>query len=282
MKKKLFIRSYRLVLFLWVLNLIITCRQNEEPTRNDYLDILSIYSTWGNTETETIPFTYADQSDTGLTELRTGYNLDEVAGSGSEIERILNLMQWVHETVPHAGSASNPWPPTAKNIIQADRAVNCRMIATVLNEVYLSMGFRSRILVCLPEDYPPPDCHVVNIVYSDDLEKWLLMDASFEMYFYDDNNELLGPEEIRSRYISGLPIMINPGANHNGSPVAEWAETYMIKNLIWFNTPVSHGYNTEGSAPVQYAALIPGNYTLPDPGPDWTVVTTPSLFWQNP
>jgi hypothetical protein len=54
-----------------------------------------------------------------------------------------------------------------------NRGLNCRGLATVLNECYLAMGFKSRFVTCLPKDSLniDPDCHVINAVYSNTLKK---------------------------------------------------------------------------------------------------------------
>ena len=69
----------------------------------------------------------------------------------------------------------------------------------VLNEMYLAMGFKSRYVTCMPSDPNDNDCHVINIVYSETLNKWLWVDPSFGIYVTDENNNMLGIAETRER-----------------------------------------------------------------------------------
>lgn len=197
-------------------------------------------------------FSYASAFDPKLVELREAYRLGEVAGAGDEVSKILNLMRWVHKQVSYDGNAPNPAPRTAMNIIRATqeegRGVNCRMMATVLNEVYLSMGYRSRFIACLPEQTRVEECHVVNSVFSETLDKWVYMDPSFEAYFTDSSGELLGLMEIRERLISGNPLVVNEELNLNGERYQggrDGYKRYMAKNTVRFECPVHFQYETE-------------------------------------
>ena len=51
------------------------------------------------------------------------------------------------------------------------KGVNCRHLAIAFNEMYLSMGIKSRYVTCMPKDPNDNDCHVINSVYSQQLNK---------------------------------------------------------------------------------------------------------------
>ena len=115
---------------------------------------LSILFLKDNTE---IPkFTYQDSSASELKVLRKELNLDSIAGGGNEISKILNLMHWIHDLIPHDGNHENPIVKNAMSLInqckQEDRGLNCRGLATVLNDCYLAMGIKSRFVTCMPKD----------------------------------------------------------------------------------------------------------------------------------
>ncbi|MEJ2627823.1 MAG: transglutaminase domain-containing protein [bacterium] len=141
------------------------------PTDVNYLDIIKSYPDYEYENTNHLPqFTYADSSDVNLVALKDTFNLEEIAGKGDEISQIVNLMEWVHTTIRHDGSSQNPYPRNTFNIIKVckeeNRGVNCRMLAIVLNEIYLSCGFKSRYVTCKPAEKDFDDCHVINSVYS--------------------------------------------------------------------------------------------------------------------
>ena len=149
--------------------------------RGDYMLRLQTAARYNPGEVAPKPrFVYQPSSDTNLIRLRKTFNLDSVAGAGDEMSRVIRLMKWAHRIVRHDGSSSNPPSRNALDLIDVcrkeQRGVNCRMIATILNEAYLSMGFPSRHITCLPMDTTDQDCHVINIVYSTTRGKWLWMD----------------------------------------------------------------------------------------------------------
>ena len=93
-------------------------------------------------------FTYQAPTDTNLMQLKSLYRLDSVAGTGDELGRIFNLFNWVHKKILHDGSNATPGPENSLSILnyveETGYGVNCVMMAIVLNEVFLSMGFNSR------------------------------------------------------------------------------------------------------------------------------------------
>ncbi len=104
------------------------------------------------------PFVYVNEDWEGLPQLRTKYRLDSIAGSGDDVSRMINLMKWVHGTIPHDGNSGEPADRHADALIEISRkeehGLNCWMLATVLNEMYLATGLRSRTVSCYPKGDP--------------------------------------------------------------------------------------------------------------------------------
>lgn len=251
----------------------------------DYPEILKKSGKYqGDAADANLPrFTYLDPDDPRLVTLRKTLNLDSIAGNGDEISKIKNLCLWVHNTVRHDGGSNNPTEKNALALIKVckeeNRGVNCRMLSTILNECYLAMGFKSRFMTCLPKSDKDTDCHVVNIVWSSQLNKWIMADPSFYAFFLDSKGNLLGLEEARQMIIAGKAVKVNPEANWNGQKRSEAQHLdYMAKNLYWFSCPVASTYDTETEgAEDGYAMLAPGdfkpwqnNYLSRDPGYFWT------------
>ncbi len=233
-----------------------------------YLQTLQRAGTYDYKDNRELPsFAYAEPTEGNLQWLRKNFNLDSVAGKGNEISKIINLMRWVHNTIRHDGSSDNPSERSAKGIIDAcrsgNRGVNCRMMATVLNECYLAMGFKSRFVTCMPKELEFNDCHVINMVYSRELGKWLWMDPTFEAYVMDNKGNLLGISEVRERLVKGLPLRLNKEANwnHKEKQTKEnYLDNYMAKNLYRIQAPVLSAYNTEtaqSNPSLAYIELVP-------------------------
>ncbi|MCK9625245.1 MAG: transglutaminase-like domain-containing protein [Bacteroidales bacterium] len=236
-----------------------------EPSK---LEILRKAESYNYSDSRFIPkFTYQSQDNPKLVKTRKDLKLDSIAGNGTELSQIFNLMHWVHNLIKHDGSSKNPTLKNAVDLISIckaeNRGVNCRMLATILNECYLSMGIKSRYITCMPRETEFDDCHVINMVYSKDLNKWIWIDPTFDAYVMDDKGNLLGIQEVRERLIKGLPLVLNADANWNRTTLQtkeHYLEYYMAKNLYRLQTPLVSEYNTETwekGKEVTYVELLP-------------------------
>jgi len=236
-----------------------------EPSK---LEILRKAESYNYSDSRFIPkFTYQSQDNPKLVKTRKDLKLDSIAGNGTELSQIFNLMHWVHNLIKHDGSSKNPTLKNAVDLISIckaeNRGVNCRMLATILNECYLSMGIKSRYITCMPRETEFDDCHVINMVYSKDLNKWIWIDPTFDAYVMDDKGNLLGIQEVRERLIKGLPLVLNVDANWNRTTLQtkeHYLEYYMAKNLYRLQTPLVSEYNTETwekGKEVTYVELLP-------------------------
>ena len=261
------------------------------PT-GDYPFILKNAPAYRKDTTRNLPsFIYTSASDPALAKLRHYFNLDSIAGDGDEISKIKNLLLWVHQTVRHDGNSDNPPLRNAIDLIKIcqkeNRGVNCRMMAIILNECYLAMGFKSRFVTCLPK-IMKSDCHVINTVYSETLKKWLWMDPTFNAYVTDKKGNLLSIAEVREYLRTGKKLILNPDANWNNQPKSkeEYLDQYMAKNLFYMScyslsAPNIETENNDYAANSYfYVSLIPPGYQ-PD---TWTEIKTTDdrYFWQKP
>ena len=184
-------------------------------------------------------FRYMSPNNPDLVRLREKFNLDSVAGAGDEISKIKNLLHWVHNVVRHDGSSMNPEVMNTIAMIELcqkeNRGLNCRMMAQMLTEVYLAMGFKARSVTCIPRDYII-DCHVITTVYSNTLNKWLWVDPTFEAYVMDENGVMLSIAEVRERLRNDQPLQLNEDANWNNRQKTNkeyYLDHYMAKNLYY-------------------------------------------------
>jgi hypothetical protein len=270
----------------------------------DYLSILKMAGKYNLSDNRPIPkFSYQASDNPNLVALRKGFNLDSIAGQGSDLLQILNLMHWIHDLVPHDGMNGNPEVKNALSMLEVckkdKRGLNCRGLALVLNECYLSMGIKSRIVTCYPKDSLKidQDCHVINSVYSESLKKWLWIDPTFDAYVMNEKGEMLSIEEVRERLISDKTLILNPDANWNNQSAQkkeEYLESYMAKNLYILECPASSEYNMETSSEgktYNYIRLLPLDYFEQEPqkveekgeksNSIWIHYKTnnPNLFW---
>lgn len=241
---------------------------------------------------EDVEFFYAPVNDSILTATRERYNLDSVAGNGSQTERIKNLLHFVHELVPHDGSSA--WPDTLLNVpaihevcVRDNRGVNCRIMAMMLTEVLLAEGIPARFLTCLPKLYGfDNDCHVINIAWNSELGKWMWVDPTFDTWVEDENGTPLHPGEVREALIADRQLRINPDANWNHKSkqtVEDYLGYYMAKNLYILHSNTLSQSEPEGrkrskrSKRGSYVMLIPEGTDYPD-----TKVASETSFWAAP
>ncbi len=280
-----------------------------EPLRKtgDYMYILQRANKYNPADTTAVPtFTYQAADKPELVTLRKAFNLDSIAGKGNETARVLNLLHWIHNLIPHDGNHENPVVKNALSMIaickQGNRGLNCRGLATVLNECYLALGFKSRFVTCLPKDSlgVDPDCHVINMVYLPSLKKWVWVDPTNDAYVMNELGELLSIEEVRERLINKRPLLLNPDANWNhrqSTTKQDYLYRYMAKNLYMLECPVSSEYDTEtvmAGKTYNYVRLLPLDYFKQLPRKQvrhsskqqtdhvFYITNNPAAFWQAP
>ena len=239
-------------------------------------------------------FRYMSPNNPDLVRLREKFNLDSVAGAGNEISKIKNLLHWVHNIVPHDGGSFNP---EVKNTIamvelcqKENRGVNCRMLAQMLTEVYLSMGFKARFVTCMPRDYVS-DCHVITTVYSNTLNKWLWVDPTHEAYVMDENGVMLSIAEVRERLRNDQPLQLNEDANWNNRQKTYkeyYLDRYMAKNLYYLICMDYARFDAETVKEgriYRYIALMPYDEINSQTNSiGWSIlrVSDDEWFWQSP
>lgn len=212
---------------------------------------------------------YESADSPNLKRVRKELRLDSIAGNGDELSKILNLMYWVHNNVKLEGNARNPKSMNAIDLIKLSkgkkRGFTSRVLATILNESYLAMGFKSHTIICLTKENIQSS-HVINSVYSKELEKWIWIDPSFAAYVTDEKGELLGISEVRERMINDKPLLLNRDANWNRISM-QYAEDYlgfyMAKYLYRVQMPLVSGFGYETLRKdhvIKHVRLVPESY----------------------
>lgn len=236
--------------------------------------------------------------------INEAFNINSLA-SNSELETVIKLTNWVHQfcnTSNDVKCYDNKDTFTIMNDISHNKkSGNCKANAQVLQDILLSYNIKNKMIFCKPIDIYFKDCHVVNHVYITD--KWTLFDASLDIYYTNNKNEILNLYEIRDSLIKGNIINIvfineyerfyqNCTNKHIGDikkkALSIKIMSYMCKNVFRFSQPQQYG--NEGNAIIEYN-LIPANYIEID-----TVIkkqvghnlyiekfcSNPTEFWKNP
>ena len=264
----------------------------EQLHQFEHLFVLRSAGAYREEATDSLPqFSYQSADDVRLQMVRELFQLDSVAGQGSEISKILNILNFIHNTIRHDGNNYALCEFDAIDFYNyykaTGRGINCRHLAIALNEMYLSMGIPSRYVTCMPKDPDDPDCHVINTVWSSELQKWIWVDPTFNAYVTDEDGVMLGIAEVRERLIDGRPLVLNKDANWNNESKQtkeHYLENYMAKNLYYFECVVESCFNPESRyryAGSKYVRLLPLGFEKNDA--EWLINTHDSgYFWQAP
>ena len=252
-----------------------------------YLEVLKNAKNYNFSDTRPIlDYSYTSENNPELLALRKKFNLDSVAGAGDEITKILNLLHWVHYSFLYDGTKDTPEHNGIADLmtkcINNHGTMHCGAFASVLNDCYQAMGFKSRKVVCLPKDSTDMDCHSINTVYSATLRKWIWIDPTNNAYVMDENGVLLSIAEVRERLINGKPLILNPDANMNRAfSVAKenYLNEYMAKNLYAFQCYAEPKGDSQCNLllPIDYKGVIPRT-RMNNP----KCTNNPDVFWAKP
>lgn len=259
----------------------------------DYLYILQNSPEYTRTQSvDSLPqIVYAQADEPGLKRVREYFQLDSVAVAGDELATIKRILTYIHDKIRHDGQNGNPKGGNnsihfAEACKDGSRGLNCRGLATVLNECYLSMGIPSRVITCMPKTYIN-DCHVINAVYSSTLGKWLWIDPTNNAWVTDEQGNLLSVQEVRARLRNGQPVRVNEEANWNNekkTTTEDYLYDYMAKNLFYLESWTRYGFNTESDREnlINYIFLQPTGCDSKERNPRNYSVNDDQYFWQAP
>lgn len=247
-----------------------------------------------------VRFTVASAESDDLRKLRETYRLGDIAGGGTDQERAIRLMNWVHALTRHAVHPSVPRDVSAMNLIrlcqQQSKRINCWMYSIILNECLLSVGIASRMVHLNPPKENPKESHLVVAVYLQDKEEWIMLDPDMRSYFVDEQGGILGIGEVRKRLISGAFLGVSENLDLQGANKLPFGvraalyRMYISKNIFRMSCPQRSEVKKRSAARRITYDLIPDGYH-----PEWlkqpristngnarVYINDEDLFWQVP
>ncbi|MBR0390681.1 MAG: transglutaminase domain-containing protein [Prevotella sp.] len=238
-----------------------------------------------------VEFRYQPKRSNNLCKVRDYFKLDSVAGQGDELSKIINLLHFAHDNIRHDGNNRAFAELDAIDLYNyyktTGKGVNCRQLAISLCEMYLSMGIPARYVTCMSADPNDYECHVINTVWSSQLQKWLYIDPTMDAWVTDENGTMLSIAEVRERLINDQPLVLCETANwnHESQQAKEYyLDEYMAKNLYYFVCKKISRFNPESvyrnNPPEDDIRLIPAGFV----NDNWKCDTTtdPDFFWAKP
>lgn len=258
-------------------------------SQEDDLHFLRQYSEYKRdySKKDKITFQYINKE---LNDLKNYLPSELFQEKNSDFTTMIKLMLWVHNFLIPDGRATPVHPFNCINILEKTKTEkiksNCWMFAVVLNEIYLSFGYRSKMIRCMPFDLRFNDCHCVVQVYVNEYSKWIMLDAAFGAYYIDTQKIPLNLKEIREHIIMNkkMTTPLTP-SKHSKELLKYWT-----KNIFRFETYAINKFNMEendSDESIIYS-LLPVGYNLSDKlithnGHDLKIIHTHDefKFWQG-
>lgn len=226
--------------------------------------------------------------DERLAEVKTRFRLDTLFDGTEDVyQKALKVQRFVSDHLPHGNP---PRMPERKNAIDlwafADTSgyhLNCRHHSILMRDMLMSVGIKARYITCLPEDAEDQDCHVVNEIFSPELNKWVMIDSDMDKVVTDMQGVPLSLRELRNKLIADEPYLIN-GQGNKG----QYYDMYMTKNSYWYSRHEVSRMDDETGDPLpgdRKIALIPAGFVVESGGTQWLFessihTTNPEEFWK--
>lgn len=186
---------------------------------------------------------HSRENEPSKIELRKTFRLDSVvAGSKNDFEKVLKIQSWVQSQWKHDGD-NVPEKADAMYILQEaqkGRRFRCVEYSLVASECLQSLGFITRGLGLMTRDINEVNYgagHVLNEVYLNDLQKWVMIDPQYDVIL-TRNGIPLNAVELQSAIAAKEPVeLINPNSTITKEEYLDWVGPY----LYYFTTSLNKG-----------------------------------------
>lgn len=233
----------------------------KEIQYKERLKVLRTCGPYTNSPKPDFHFTY--KQDSGYVDsIRDYFRLDTLLNpEATTWENAVTLANFIVRNIPHANQRIQPLAYNAIDLwkyhLLTEPAFNCRLHAIMLHELLLASGITNRFVTCLPADSTDPDCHVVNLVWLPERQKWAMIDSDGCAFVADEKGVPLSLEEMRQFSIEGKRMEVHP---IEGGEMYEDYLSYWAKNLYWFICWEETGYNKEPDRKGRQIYLLPQGF----------------------
>jgi len=234
------------------------------PSDLSKIRLLREYDEYG-AERYDVTFEYKFDERENMLDIIEKHNLDELVTGKSDAETAIALMKWLCGLYKHGNPPARPDNATPQIIMEfADNnggTINCRYLSLVLAQLIRAYNIPAYHITCMPYEQPFDDCHVVVNFYSESLDRWVMLDPTYNLYLMDENDEMIGVEEFRDIIIAGGQLKPNGGAAYDGvegSFEIRGYREYMAKNFIRLQRGTIMRYGSDDND--GWITLIPEKY----------------------
>lgn len=183
-----------------------------------------------------VRFFYAPAYDYAFEINRRKFHLWKLSGKGTDVDKMIRLCRWVHESIRHKGDAV---PNVTMNLAtlmaftaRMGNPGNCLIQSICLSEALLSIGVKAKYIKGNRRKDDRDCYHVFVAAWSRKFKKWIFLDPTYGAYVKDTNGNYLSPAEIRYNLINDIPMMVYEAADYNGNQEA--AKNYLNNFLAQY------------------------------------------------
>ena len=200
--------------------------------------------------------------------LKEKYNLEKIAGTGSDFKRAKRLLHYLAPRLTHSSWYDNHVPCNALDLLEYSlnnpgQGINCLNKSKILEECCLALGIyarRVRIMPYSPYDF---DNHVVTEIYDRKFKKWIMLDPTTDGLFVDENGVPLSLLEMRERFANAefvTYVRSTDALKELNKLKDKYVEqnAYLCKNLFFFYIDQDSTFGKTDNT----LAFIPANYSV--------------------
>lgn len=170
--------------------------------------------------------------------------MEKIAGKGSDFIRAKRLLHYLAPRLTHCSwydghVACNALDLLEYSLNNPEQGINCLYKSKILEECCLALGIYARRVSIYPYSPYDFDNHVVTEIFDREMKKWIMLDATTDGYFVDENKIPLSLLEMRERFANDefvTFVQSTDGLKNLQKSREKNMETnvYICKNLFWF------------------------------------------------
>lgn len=195
------------------------------------------------------------------------YGLEEIAGKGGDFQRAKRLLHYLAPRLTHSSWYDNHVPCNALDLLEyslnnPEQGINCLNKSKILEECCLALGIYARRVVICPYSPYDFDNHVVTEIFDRKKKKWIMLDATTDGYFVDENKTPLSLLEMRERFANDAFVTFVSSTDRMRDLLKSREKNmetnaYICKNLFSFQIDRKSCFGEEGGV----LTFDPRNYS---------------------
>ena len=177
-------------------------------------------------------------------QLKERYDLERVAGKGTDFQRARRLMHAFAPRLAHSSYYDNHIAQNALALLEysldkPDQGINCLNKSKILQEMCLALGIYARRVFLMPCSPYDMDNHVVTEIFDRKEKQWIMLDMTTDCWFVEENGKPLSLLQARDRLAQDR-FVTAAAYGDKRSDLRRLREknmelnAYYAKNLFWF------------------------------------------------